>query len=239
LISDLHSNLAALETALADLKAEGCEEIVCLGDIVGYGPDPNACVERVEAECAVTILGNHDQAALGDLDTEYFNEYARTATDWTANALTDESMSFLQGLPLSVLHHDVRLVHASPLQPEEWTYVLSLAEAERQFLGFDERVCFIGHSHLPVILESSSEIRVHKFPVNEAFQLSRNARYIINVGSVGQPRDRDRRAACAWYDTDSHQVCLRRLDYDIKGVQQKILDAGLPTFLASRLAHGM
>jgi len=239
-ISDIHGNLEALETVLADAEAQGVEHFVCLGDIVGYGPDPNACVDRVRELCEVTILGNHDQAALGELSTEYFNEYARQATAWTAKTLTDTTKEFLRSLPFSVEYQGLRLVHASPLQPENWTYVLTMEEAERQFGGFTERLCFIGHSHLPLVLEKNGEdCQAMRYPADEPLDLLSGRRYIVNVGSVGQPRDRDPRSAYVWYDDVMDQLRLRRLDYAIEAVQTKIVDAGLPSFLATRLAHGM
>jgi diadenosine tetraphosphatase ApaH/serine/threonine PP2A family protein phosphatase len=239
-ISDIHSNLEALETVLADLTTEGVDRVVCLGDIVGYGPDPNDCVARVEETCAATVLGNHDQAALGELSTEYFNEYARLATEWTSRSLSPPSRQFLSSLPYSMEFEGLRLTHASPLGPENWTYVLTLEEAKRQFGGYDERLCFIGHSHLPIVLEEEGDTcEAIRYPADETLELLPDRRYIVNVGSVGQPRDRDPRSAYVWYDTAMDVLRLRRLDYAVDTVQRKIIDAGLPAFLASRLAQGM
>jgi len=239
-VSDIHANRFAFDAVFKDMETQGVDQVVCLGDIVGYGPDPNGCVDYVRERSQATVLGNHDQAALGQMSTEYFNEYARTATQWTADALTPESREFLMGLPMSVEFRGLRLVHSSPLNPEEWTYVLTLDEAERQFDAFAERLCFIGHSHLPIVLElSDHEVSALRFPPNEPIALEPDNRYIVNVGSVGQPRDRDPRSAYAWYDSESGQVSLRRVEYSIPDVQQLILDAGLPSFLASRLAHGL
>jgi len=241
-ISDIHANREALEVVLADLAAEGADRVVCLGDIVGYGPEPNACVARVRETCAVTVLGNHDQAALGEMSTEYFNEYARLATDWTAEALDDDAREFLGGLPFTVEYEGLRLAHSSPYKPEAWTYVLTLDEAKRQFAGFDERLCFIGHSHLPIVIEhEGGEIccQAVRYPADEPLELLTDRRYIVNVGSVGQPRDRDPRAAYVWYDTVEDCVRLRRLEYDVDAVQERITAAGLPGFLATRLSHGM
>jgi diadenosine tetraphosphatase ApaH/serine/threonine PP2A family protein phosphatase len=243
-ISDIHANLEALNVVLSDLALEEVDHIVCLGDVVGYGPDPNSCVDLIRDTCGVTVLGNHDQAALGLLSTEYFNEYAKTSTQWTSDALAEGSREFLENLPLSVDFHGLRLVHSSPLNPENWTYVLTLDEARRQFEGFTERLCFIGHSHLPIVLEEEGEgdeknCQAIRYPSEEPLELLHDRRYIINVGSVGQPRDRDPRAAYVWYDSELDVVCLKRIEYSVEAVQQKILDAGLPSFLASRLAHGM
>ncbi len=155
IISDIHANLDALKVVLDDLRAQNADRVVCLGDVVGYGPEPNECVQLVKETCAFTVVGNHDYAALGRLDTLAFNDYARAAADWTSEALSPESREFLEQLPLTKELDGMLLVHASPHAPEEWTYVLSYHEAERQFAAFTERLCFIGHSHLPVVVENA------------------------------------------------------------------------------------
>jgi diadenosine tetraphosphatase ApaH/serine/threonine PP2A family protein phosphatase len=239
-ISDIHANLDALEVVLADLETQGVDRVVCLGDIVGYGPDPNPCVRLVSKRAQYTVIGNHDVAALGRMDTLGFNEYARAASDWTANALDERSKAFLDALPMTKVLDGMRLVHASPLDPDRWTYVLSYQEARRQFAAFTERICFIGHSHLPVVIEEwNDEINALSFPEDIPLRLHRGRRYIVNVGSVGQPRDRDPRAGYTWYDDSLDAVMLRRLPYPIDKVQQKIRDAGLPPFLAQRLSDGV
>jgi diadenosine tetraphosphatase ApaH/serine/threonine PP2A family protein phosphatase len=239
-ISDIHGNLDALEVVLADLAAQGVDRTVCLGDIVGYGPEPNPCVKRVSERCQHTVIGNHDVAALGRMDTLGFNDYARAASDWTMNALDEESRKFLSDLPLELLLDGMRLVHASPLDPDRWTYILSYQEARRQFAAFAEHLCFVGHSHLPVVIEEwDGEINALSFPEDIPLRLHRDRRYLVNVGSVGQPRDRDPRTGYVWYDDSLDAVMLRRLEYPIAAVQKKILDAGLPPFLAQRLADGV
>ena len=238
-ISDIHGNLDALQVVLDDIAAQSVDRIVCLGDIVGYGPEPNECVAKVREVCAHVVAGNHDYAALDRMDTLGFNEYARAAADWTAKALSEESKEYLNGLPLEVSDNGMRFVHASPLDPERWTYVLSFEEASRQFGAYEERLCFIGHSHLPVVIEKDGDdVRAYQYP-EDPFKLDDVRRYIVNVGSVGQPRDRDPRAGYTWYDHDQNAVFLRRLEYPVAAVQKKILDAGLPPFLAQRLAAGM
>ena len=239
-ISDIHANIDALDTVLADIAGQEIDRIVCLGDIVGYGPDPNECVAKVREVAEVTVVGNHDYAALGRIDTLGFNEYARAAADWTAQALDKESVKFLETLPLEIVLDGVRLVHASPLDPERWTYILSYQEAKRQFAAFTERICFIGHSHLPIVVEEvDEEIRAIPFAPDAPVRLHKDRRYLVNVGSVGQPRDRDPRTGYAWYDSEAGAVMLRRLKYPVETVQQKILDAGLPPFLAQRLGDGV
>ncbi|HET9234728.1 MAG TPA: metallophosphoesterase family protein [Candidatus Eisenbacteria bacterium] len=239
-ISDIHANLDALETVLADIARQETDRIVCLGDIVGYGPEPNPCVARVRDVCKVTVVGNHDYAALGRIDTLGFNEYARAAAEWTSAALDKDAIAFLSELPLETILDGMRLVHASPLDPERWTYILSYQEAKRQFAAFTEQICFIGHSHLPIVVESEGEeIRAIPFSADVPVRIHRGRRYLINVGSVGQPRDRDPRCGYAWYDDEASAVMMRRLEYPVASVQKKILDAGLPPFLAQRLTDGV
>lgn len=239
-ISDIHGNLAALQIALEDIKTQSVDRIVCLGDIVGYGPNPNECVALVKQVSELTVVGNHDYAALGRIDTLGFNEYARAAADWTTDNLTDSTKTFLEDLPMTKLLDGILLVHASPKDPERWTYVLSYQEAKRQFGGFTERLCFIGHSHLPVVIEEyGDDINALSFPEDIPLRLHRDRRYLVNVGSVGQPRDRDPRTGYVWYDDVLDAALLRRLEYPIQEVQEKILEAGLPPFLAQRLADGV
>jgi diadenosine tetraphosphatase ApaH/serine/threonine PP2A family protein phosphatase len=239
-ISDIHANLEAIEIVLADIAGQDIDRIVCLGDIVGYGPDPNPCVARVRERCEITVVGNHDYAALGRMDTLGFNEYARAAASWTAQALDRPSVAFLEALPLEVVLDGLHLVHASPLEPDRWTYILSYQEAKRQFAAFPEKICFIGHSHLPIVVEQlGEEIRAISFTPDVPVRLHKDRRYLVNVGSVGQPRDRDPRTAYAWYDDEMGAVLLRRLEYPVAEVQRKIIAAGLPPFLAQRLVDGV
>lgn len=239
-ISDIHANLDALETVLADIGRQETDRIVCLGDIVGYGPEPNPCVARVREVSKVTVVGNHDYAALGRIDTLGFNEYARAAAEWTASALDKDSIEFLGSLPLKTVLDGMHLVHASPLDPERWTYILSYQEAKRQLAAFPEQICFVGHSHLPIVVEEEGdEIRALPFSSDIPVRIHKDRRYLVNVGSVGQPRDRDPRCGYAWYDDEARAVMLRRLEYPIANVQKKIIDAGLPPFLAQRLADGV
>lgn len=239
-ISDIHANLDALEVVLEDIKTQNVDRTVCLGDIVGYGPEPNECTTLVQQVSELTVVGNHDYAALGRIDTLGFNEYARAAAQWTADVLSGETKAFLEALPMEKLLDGMRLVHASPKDPERWTYVLSYQEAKRQFGAFTERLCFIGHSHLPVVIEEyGGDINALSFPGDIPLRLHRDRRYIVNVGSVGQPRDRDPRTGYTWYDDELDAALLRRLEYPLENVQKKILAAGLPPFLAQRLADGV
>ena len=235
-ISDIHANIEALDAVLADAEAQGCGEIWCLGDIVGYGADPNGVVERISQKADATVAGNHDWAAVGKMTLAYFNSHAAAAAEWTAEALTPECRDWLAALPLERVERDMRLVHASPSDPAAWHYVLSVAEAEGEMTTYDESICLIGHSHYPGNFEQTDgDLHYNR---EDNITLQSDKRYLINVGSVGQPRDGDPRASYMVLDPDSKEIWHRRVEYDIEAAHQKILEAGLPSFLADRLLTG-
>jgi len=223
LISDIHANYEALESMLARLAGETVDRMVCLGDVVGYGADPNACVEKVREVCEVCVLGNHDAALADIIHLQYFNAYARSAIEWSRTVMTPENLDYLKSLPMTHRIEDILLVHATPLKPEAWNYIHTMAEAGPNFEAMGSAsMCFIGHSHIPVRFDSED-----------------GSKSIINVGSIGQPRDRDPRATCGIFDTETREFEWLRETYDIQGAAAKIRDAELPEFLASRLFIGM
>ena len=236
LISDIHGNLDALETVLADLAKRGVTSMACLGDFVGYGAAPNECIDRVRPLIEVAVAGNHDMAACGRIKLGYFNDDAAHAARWTIDALTEEHHEFLRTLPMSVAWKGARLVHSSPAEPEEWHYVLSPGDAAFEMESCEERFCFIGHSHYPGTFVLDGEYvtytRDSKVPAVEG------RRYLVNVASVGQPRDGDPRAGYLLYDDERLTFEHVRLEYDIPAAMQRIRDAGLPPFLANRLQWG-
>ncbi len=236
-ISDIHANLEALEAVLEDIDRVGADTVVCLGDVVGYGPDPNPCTEVVSKIAFACVAGNHDYAALGLTDITVFNIYAREAVLWTRSVLTEANRDYLRRCPLEDAFLGGWLVHGSPVEPEEWNYILSVGDARRAFERFDQALCFVGHSHVPGVFDLDSRGFVD---VLQAAKVSfeTDHRYIVNVGSVGQPRDWDPRAAYGLWDTEENSFELRRLAYDVQTTQRKILAAGLPEFLATRLAIG-
>ena len=237
IISDIHGNLAALQQVQQHIQGQGCDRIVCLGDIVGYGPFPNECCDIIQQITDFSIIGNHDHAALGLTSTNYFNKYAAAAIRWTANELDDSSISFLKQLPLQKQEEDLLFVHASPIEPEEWNYVLSLYDAIDTFRAFSQQICFIGHSHVPVIYSYEEG----EFPTSEApdhLEVLEVFRYIINVGSVGQPRDRNADACYGVYDSEAKTFALHRVAYDIFATQEAMRERGLPEFLIDRLRVG-
>jgi predicted phosphodiesterase len=236
-ISDVHSNLQALEACLARIEQTGYDAIVCLGDTVGYGPDPNECTEIVREKATLCLAGNHDHAAVGFLDTSYFNEYARHAIQWTSSVLKTEHAEFLKGLEILTEKWDHLFCHSTPFQPEMWNYIFTTEEARLNFAFFEQYACFIGHSHQPFIvgLTHEGEIEVHSEPQAE---LRADWRYLINVGSVGQPRDGNPDSCIAFYDTERRHIRLERVPYDIPKVQERMVRIGLHPFLVERLAYG-
>jgi diadenosine tetraphosphatase ApaH/serine/threonine PP2A family protein phosphatase len=236
IVSDIHGNLEALETVLADLDRRKPDAVVCLGDFVGYGASPNPCIELLRPRIEAAVLGNHDDAAIGSATLEGFNHEAARAARWTRDQLTPEYHDYLKALPMSVRWHDAHLVHASPSEPEAWHYVLSPAEADYEMGCFEGPMCFIGHSHYPgnFQFDGSRSLYTRQSKVN----LEKGKRYLINVGSVGQPRDGDPRAAYLLWDQRAKSLEHVRLDYDVEAAAARIRQAGLPAFLAERLRWG-
>jgi predicted phosphodiesterase len=236
IISDIHSNLEALEAVLGDALGQGVEGYLCLGDIVGYGAQPQACIEKLRGLNVTAIAGNHDYAACGKTDTDYFNTYARRAVHWTAKQLNEEDSSFLAHLPLVYRTDKFCMVHGSLDHPEHWEYILTEESAFRSFLLLREKVLFVGHSHVPFIFSYQNK-QVQGFAPKDV-TLDSSVKYIVNVGSVGQPRDLDNRASYCIFDLESMSIRFRRVSYDFRQTQKKILEAKLPEILAQRLELG-
>ena len=235
-LSDIHSNGDALDAVLTDARMQGAEVWWCLGDVVGYGAEPDKVVDLVRGLDAVTVAGNHDWAACGLVSTRLFNRHAAHAADWTTKNTRPENLTWLAGLPLVELREGARLVHATPSAPEEWNYCMMIEDALLEMDAFEEPLCLIGHSHYPGAFEKDGEdIRYTRAP---QLRLRPGRQYLVNVGSVGQPRDGDPRAAYAMFETTTGLIEHMRVTYDVEAAQAKILDAGLPPFLASRLAAG-
>ena len=234
-ISDIHANLTALDAILTD--AGEFEAAWCLGDLVGYGPDPNECIAKVRAlpnlRC---IIGNHDAAALDQIDTKTFNLEARQALEWTQKTLTETSVSFLSSLQQKIEINNVTLTHGSPRHPV-WEYLMDSQTAALNFDYFSTPYCFVGHTHLPVVYtREEKKLVVYKPTPNNKITLS--PRTIINPGSVGQPRDHDPRAAYVIYNPEENTWDYRRLTYDIPAVQTRMADAQLPERHIVRLQAG-
>ena len=236
-ITDIHANLNALETVLDE--AGKVDDVWCLGDLVGYGPDPNECVERIQQLSNLTcIIGNHDAAALNQIDVDTFNPEARNALMWTRNTLTQASQDFLADLPERIIIQNVTLTHGSPRQPV-WEYILDTRTATQNFKFFETPFCFIGHTHLPAIYSYSDSSHFARLSIPEPNQkIILPSRAIVNPGSVGQPRDRDPRAAFAIYNTLTNHWEYRRVAYDIASVQERMRTVGLPERHIQRLSAG-
>ena len=236
IISDVHANLEALEAVLKQADSLAADEILCLGDVVGYGANPNECVELVRDRASITVLGNHDHAAIGGTSIEWFNPHARAAILWTKKVLRPDCAEFLKNLPYTASKDGAYLVHASPSEPESWNYIFEPTEALYEFRCFKEKICFIGHSHFALFFVK--EGRSCKAEMPAAFTLENGKRYIVNVGSVGQPRDRNPAASLVTLDLPEGTVQFHRVEYNFQVAYEKILDAGLPGFLAERLRAG-
>ena len=256
--SDVHSNLEAYRAVILDIGGRGdVGALWCLGDVVGYGADPELCVQitlalagaapppAVDDELASVInalrgklryvvLGNHDAAALGDKIINYFNEAARVAALWTAAAISPQARLFLQDLPLTATKGDVFLVHSTPVRPHEFHYLTSVTDAKEAFGATEEGVIFYGHNHQPVVVAYRDGYPA----VAPASKFAADDRWLVNAGSVGQPRDGDRRACYVVYDRAEVRLEFVRLEYDVDAAAAKIGRAGLPPVLAERLYYG-
>ncbi len=238
IISDIHANLTAFQTVL-DHAGGKWDYVWCLGDVVGYGPDPNECVELLNTMPHLCLAGNHDWAALGRLDIRTFNPDARRAVEWTQNALKPENIAYLEALPVTFVIGPYTLVHASPREPV-WEYILEPLVAALNFPHFETPYCFVGHTHQPVIYElinESGDTRAREPQYYEKRALNGH-RVIINPGSVGQPRDQNPDAAYAILDTEANTFEHRRVPYAIHEVQARMRDYGFPERLITRLEHG-
>lgn len=236
LVSDIHSNLEALNAVIGKVKAEKADKVIFLGDIVGYGPDPNECIETLKGFADIMVAGNHDHGAVGMTDTSHFNRYAKAAIEWTSGVLSKENREFLSSLPITfnIKQESIYLVHSSPEEPEEWDYLQNARDADINFKFFSEANCFIGHTHVPAIIEMTSEGKINIY--KDHSEIKKGCRYIINAGSVGQPRDGNPDAAYAVFDAGS--VTIKRAPYDILLTQKKMKEAGLPSYLIERLSEG-
>jgi diadenosine tetraphosphatase ApaH/serine/threonine PP2A family protein phosphatase len=236
-LSDIHGNLEALEAVLAEVDRIGVDLLYSLGDIVGYGPNPAACVEIVRRRAAVSLTGNHDAAVAGLTPLGDFNEFARLALAWTVTSLDAGQIDYLRALPYTHRAPDLLLVHASPVEPERWHYIHGLADVGEDFAAFTERLCFVGHSHRPGAYAIDNNRGVARCGASTPLQPG--LRYLVNAGSVGQPRDRDPRASYGIYDTGNECVEVRRVAYPVEKTQERMRSAGLPVFLIDRLGAGV
>ena len=235
IFSDTHSNLEALEAVLADARERRCTHFVCLGDIVGYNANPHECVERIRELDCPTVKGNHDEQASLPLSTSDFNELAERAIQWTRDHLTEEDKQWLRALPLQKKVRDFTIVHATLDTPAQWGYVFNNLDAAASFTYQHTTACFFGHTHVPMVFIRDEGVRREWI---DHIRIEPTKKYLINMGSVGQPRDGNWRAAYCIYDIENNLVEQLRVKYDLAVAQQKIIKAGLPRLLAERLALG-
>lgn len=237
LISDIHSNLEALESVLAGLSKERIDKFLCIGDVVGYAANPAECIEIVRTlRCEASISGNHEWGVLGLLDAEYFSEDAKAAVVWTKGVLSKADLDYLNSFKLTYESRDFVLVHGSLDEPQEFRYIYDSSQAHPTLESMTRPLCFVGHTHAAGILYFAGGRIMYEG--SGAVSIDHDRKYIINVGSVGQPRDGDPRASYALYDTDDKKVEIKRVAYDMESAKDKILKAGLPKRLALRLCEG-
>jgi diadenosine tetraphosphatase ApaH/serine/threonine PP2A family protein phosphatase len=240
-LSDVHSNQPALEAVLTAIDAAGVEELWCLGDVVGYGAQPDACTALIRERCDLSLVGNHDLAVLGGLDISSFSDNAALAVEWTREHTSEETLDFLRGLEPQASRAGIDLFHASPRDPI-WEYVLSVDQAEAGLDVQEERVGLIGHSHISLFFtrpEGSRPGHAHGSQAGDGAVLGlADGDWLLNPGSVGQPRDGDPRAAWLELDTDEHTARFHRAPYDIAAAAAAIVAAGLPSHLGERLEVG-
>ena len=238
LFSDIHSNLEAMTVVAQGMKSDGAEEYLCLGDLVGYYSNPNEVIELIASlNCWKTVMGNHDSALLGRTPLSQFNKPAAEAIRWTQTRIKAPNQKFLESLRLREEIGEIQLVHSSPFQSEEWHYLTDQEDLERNFRYFQGLLCFFGHVHKPYIAEQKKDGSV-RILAEQEYTLQKDCRYLVNVGSVGQPRDGNPKTCYVMYDSAAKKISIRRLDYDKETAAKKTLEAGLPDYLAQRLKSG-
>ncbi len=241
IIADIHANLEAFQVVLNDIKEQKCTHYACVGDVVGYGPNPKECMKIVRDIGMPCVKGNHDEYCSIDEQLDGFNPHAAEAVNWTRQQLSEVERQWLRDLKYIRMVTSFSMVHATLDGPQRWGYVFDKLAAAASFTYQNTGVCFFGHTHVPVAFIKDTGAgggAVVRGGTYSKFKVDSSKKYFVNVGSVGQPRDNNPKAAYVVYDVDEGTIELRRLDYDIAAVQKKILDAGLPPRLAERLAYG-
>jgi predicted phosphodiesterase len=236
IFSDIHSNLEALNSVLCAYQQERIDKYLCVGDIVGYGANPTECIKIVRERNIPAVAGNHDWASSGKFSIEYFNPYAREAVSWTRKKLDSADVNYLNDLQLVYEEGDFCLVHGTLVKPEHFDYLFELSDAQDSFEALKTKLCFVGHTHYPIVFKRGGQ-RI-EYVKDMHISVEPDKQYIINVGSVGQPRDGDNRACLCIYDSEEKAVEIKRVEYDIRVAQKKILKEGLPPSLANRLILG-
>ena len=236
ILSDIHGNLEALRSVLAEIRRHKVEKYICLGDVVGYGANPNECLELIQSLNPVAVLGNHDAAVCGLTKLDNFTPLASQAIIWTTQELKSAGRDYLEALPLVRSLGDITIFHSNLASPADWRYIHKPRETYSSFEKLPGWLGFFGHSHRPTIFQKNEQWV--DYVIETELILSREEQYLVNVGSVGQPRDRDPRASFGIFDDESGELKIIRVSYPIRRAQKKIRRAGLPERLAARLAEG-
>jgi predicted phosphodiesterase len=240
ILGDIHSNLSALQTVLARMDAAGVETLVSVGDVVGYGGAPSECIAILRERGAIVVKGNHDAACVGELDDRTFNPYARAAVAWTRTVLSASEKRWLSALPMVATLQHCQIAHGTLHDPELYDYILSLSDADPSLDEMVRPACFVGHSHIPLtVMRFADDPQRTAYTYETEIDLSETVRALVNVGSVGQPRDENPDSAYALYDTRAKRVSILRTSYDIEAEIARIQAAGLPSVLGERLRLGV
>lgn len=240
ILGDIHSNLSALGAVLEAMDEDGVERILSVGDVVGYGAAPIETIEILREREVIVVKGNHDAACVGELDMTYFNPYARQAVEWTQRQLDDNHIDWLTSLPMTYVGEHCCVSHGTFAFPERYDYVQSTDDADPSLDAMPRPVCFVGHTHVPVtILRLEEEPARTGYTTDDEIDMDEIERALVNVGSVGQPRDEDPRAAYGLFDSEANRVWIKRIEYDIDHEAARIREAGLPPMLADRLFLGV
>jgi len=237
ILSDIHANLEGLTVVLNSLRRDSIDAYYCIGDIVGYGANPNECIDEIRAISCISAAGNHDWAAAGIIPADYFNDFAREAVEWTGSVLTSGNREFLRSLGLVLQGTGITLVHGTLVEPHAFHYMFNCGVARETFEAMQANICFVGHTHIAGFFVMDDKEGV-SFNAQRQIRIEPGHKYIVNAGSVGQPRDNNPRAAYCVFDTASMIVQIKRESYDVVAASRKILDAGLPRFLAERIMVG-
>ncbi len=235
ILSDIHANYDALEAVLKELEKENIDQYVCVGDIVGYGAEPDRCVDKIKDLVVACVAGNHDFATIEKTNIEFFNAYAKEATLWTRQRLSEENKKYLEDLKLVEEINGFTIVHGTLYAPALFDYIQTTFDAYLSLQVLDKQLCFVGHSHVPISFFLDDAVT---YSVESEIELKPGTKAIINVGSVGQPRDDNPKAAYAIYDTEKSKVWIKRAEYDVESAAKKIEEAGLPEILGERLKYG-
>ena len=237
ILSAVHANLEALKAVISDIEQQNVEKAVFLGDVVGYGVNPDKCIKLIDSLCEIKLLGNHDYVAMGLESASGFNVMAQQSIVWTQKQMKSKSLERLSEFEMEASFLDYAFVHATPEAPGDWGYMLTVEEAARNFNFFSQNYCFVGHSHLPAVFRQDNKRKV-TLEKDSQFEADGESRYIINVGSVGQPRDGNKDACYLIAETDGNRFEYRRIPYNLEAAQKKMKKAELPEFLITRLANG-